>query len=571
MQAFADDSTRVTAAALTNSGLTLKLWQRAALAVSPAPLFLLALAPFNQFYIAWFALVPWMIVVSTARSKKSAAGWGYVGGLAFFGLNFWWLWHATFVGTFVLLLYLASWWAIAGVMVNLIARTKKSETQTGMSVPPIEPKLAIGNWQSAILIPAAWTTTEWFRGWLGDMFPWFSLSQTQVPLLSICQIADIAGHWGVTFWVVMANTVVLLAFHFRREFSRVFSILGIFAALTIAIVSYGLWRMNQDAFTPGPRILVIQSNFPHERGGARTATQQQQIDFHFATTTAAMNELRAKGEAVDLIAWSETVLPPMNPEVRAGAGAAKSLNEIHESLLTLVRDYNTPLLFGAYAVPKVQAKGAPANEADIRNAAYLYTPAGATQQRYDKIRLVPFGEYVWFKRSIPWLHKLMFNIAAYSVAYEISAGDLSQEIVFPLPPQDDVFKFVTPICMEDMDSAYVAKMFRSPAGKRAGFIMNITNDGWFNHFQKAGHLQAAVFRSIENRVWTARANNTGASGFIDSAGRHVQILASNSSGWAVQQLQLDQRYSFYSRFGDVFAWFCVLVTAAGLFITWRRR
>jgi len=604
MQALADDPTRVIQAIETSERPPMRWWQRALLAMVPAQLFLLAFAPMDQFYIAWFAMVPWLMAVTSARSKRGALLAGYIGGLAFFGLNFWWLWHATFYGTLALLLYLASWWAIAGWVIYVLSRPLRAALSHGLDevdriaddCPPRGFRLLdAGGWRVIITVPAAWTAIEWLRGGVGGMFPWFALSQSQIPLLPICQIADITGHWGVTFWVMMCNTLLFFAWQrlwgsrtdrtltdavtsavLRRGF--VFSTSG-FIAITLLIAAYGFWRMEQTQSQPGPNVLVIQSNFPHARGGAKTVTQQEQIDFHFSTTADAMNELTARGETVDLVAWSETVMPPMNPEVRAGAGGAGFLNQVHNDLLALARQFDVPLMFGAYAVPVVQEKGAPINDADIRNAVYLYLPGASSQQRYDKVRLVPFGEFVWFKKTVPWLHRLLFRVAAYSVDYEITPGETAQEIAFAIPARSrinqngdfDQSKCVTPICMEDMDSAYVAGLFRSQSGKRAGFIMNVTNDGWFNHSQKAGHLQAATFRSIENRVWTARANNTGASGFIDSAGRQVQILASNSPGWALQQVQIDPRYCFYSKFGDVFAWGCVLVTAAAIFIAWRQR
>jgi apolipoprotein N-acyltransferase len=150
------------------------------------------------------------------------------------------------------------------------------------------------------------------------------------------------------------------------------------------------------------------------------------------------------------------------------------------------------------------------------------------------------------------------------------------------PGPRQVWSFVTPICFEDIDPLLVAKMFRSTRGqpgtvKEAHFIVNITNDGWFMFNQMPQHLQAARFRSIENRAPTARSVNTGISGFIDSFGRVQGLVPAGTEGTSVRRLQLDPRVTFYTRYGDVFAALCAAVTvllAAASIVRWaanRRR
>jgi apolipoprotein N-acyltransferase len=93
--------------------------------------------------------------------------------------------------------------------------------------------------------------------------------------------------------------------------------------------------------------------------------------------------------------------------------------------------------------------------------------------------------------------------------------------------------------------------------KRADFLVNITNDGWFWANENADHLQAAAFRSIENRVWSARSVNTGISGFIDSVGRYHDLLPVRTEGVSTSAIMIDSRLSFYTRYGDLFAFACV--------------
>jgi apolipoprotein N-acyltransferase len=135
---------------------------------------------------------------------------------------------------------------------------------------------------------------------------------------------------------------------------------------------------------------------------------------------------------------------------------------------------------------------------------------------------------------------------------------------------------VTAICFEDMDGDLIRRMFKpGPDGhKRADLIVNITNDGWFKYNEMPQHLQFAVFRSIENRVPTARSVNTGISGFIDSMGRTSNLIPTNQIGTSVKTLALDDRITLYTRIGDVFAYICVAVTGllimVGMIQRWSR-
>ena len=126
-------------------------------------------------------------------------------------------------------------------------------------------------------------------------------------------------------------------------------------------------------------------------------------------------------------------------------------------------------------------------------------------------------------------------------------------------------RFVAPICFEDIVPSMVARMLHEPgsgAARRADFLVNITNDGWFRAAQMPQHLQAALFRSIEHRVATARSVNTGISGFVDPLGRVSGIVPAETEGWSAQKLLLDRRVAPYTRLGDAFPITCVAATAA---------
>jgi apolipoprotein N-acyltransferase len=148
-------------------------------------------------------------------------------------------------------------------------------------------------------------------------------------------------------------------------------------------------------------------------------------------------------------------------------------------------------------------------------------------------------------------------------------------------PATRAWRFVTPICFEDIDPAMVAKMFRAspvpgdPLGKRVDFIVNITNDGWFKANENPQHLQAAIFRSIENRAPTARSVNTGISGFIDSTGHTSNLVPQGTEGTSIAMLMLDSRNAPFTSIGDLFADLCGaaagLMAGAQIVRWWLRR
>jgi apolipoprotein N-acyltransferase len=209
--------------------------------------------------------------------------------------------------------------------------------------------------------------------------------------------------------------------------------------------------------------------------------------------------------------------------------------------------------------------------ADSRNSAYLFEPDGTFSDlpggRYDKIHLVPFGEFIPFHYSIPILYKLFLALGPkYYSQYELHDGSDNGLTVFQLrkPGGGAPWRFVTPICFEDIDAGLCAQMFRPGADgrKRAEFIVNVTNDGWFAPTESAQHFQAATFRCIENRAPMARSVNTGISGFIDSDGRRSHLVSAGTTGTSWATMMPDNRLTLYTRWGDWFAWSCVIFTAA---------
>ncbi|HEY8751662.1 MAG TPA: apolipoprotein N-acyltransferase [Tepidisphaeraceae bacterium] len=508
-------------------------------------LFSLAFAPFKQFYMAWFALAPWLVMVRHTRSSTTAFLWSWLGGTLFFIANMWWLAYVTGPGMIALIAVLGLYWGVAGAVIR--------------GAKLLEPH---GPWQTAgavLLIAAIWAALEWFRGtWPLGGLAWSYMGHSQSPILAVCQIADLGGVYLVSFWAALLNAFFAMFFLARLNIRPVaIAGAGVLVA-TAAVVGYGFFRLSQPVNGAGPKVLVVQPNYLQDNSGDKGAKPGEIIKFHVDQTIAAL----AHDPSIDLVVWSETMMPPLNKGARDYFGSLgySMLEDVHRVLAQIAQNRNVAILAGGAFEDKLRPKGRGDVADDRRNSAYFYTPRGVSDLRYDKIHLVPFGETLPFRSTIPPLYSLFVSMSPYGDdEFTLRPGDENALTVFPLASG---WRFVTPICFEDMDAVLLRRMFAPAAGKkRADFIVNITNDGWFKYNEMPQHFQAAIFRSIENRVPTARSVNTGISGFIDSDGRATDLIPASTEGVSTHTLALDGRVSFYTRFGDVFAEMCMAATS----------
>jgi apolipoprotein N-acyltransferase len=558
----------------------------------------LAFAPFGQFYLAWVGLVPWILFAARVRSNAAAFVWSWAAGWVFFLVNIWWLGFVTWPGTIAVTWYMGAYWGVAALLVRWVLGRRYEEGRWRMADggkreaagavppssivhPPSSPSLS--SLSCVLLIAAIWTAGEWVRGWLFTGFPWSFLGHTQTPLLAMCQIADVAGVYGVTFWLVAVNAWIALFVRERLLLRPILpATLGV-GALLLAVLGYGVFRLLEtDAATsPGPTVMVVQCNFPQSNTGRKGASQEDFIRFHLTETRQALEQATASGRPPDLVAWSETVMPPIGARPRAlvqGTTLSRMLEETHAAIADLARDFGVGLVTGGGYFDALH-EASPGSFVPVgnRNSAYYYDPAGALSDlRHDKIHLVPFGEYIPFRQTIPWVYRMFLSFSPYDYDHTITPGDDDALTVFEVPAGSRAVRFVTPICFEDTDPALLARMFRPTAAtggaKRADLIVNLTNDGWFSQPQLSQHLQIARFRSIENRAPTARAVNTGVSAFVDSAGRVTKRLPTHVEGVATADVSLDRRLTVYTRWGDAFAKACAAATALLVaWALWRRR
>jgi apolipoprotein N-acyltransferase len=579
-------------------------------------------APIGWSFLAWVALVPFVLVcapqVKPRRLALLALGVGYLYWLG----NVYWIVPITKIGWLAMSLYLAVFWVLPALAVRF-ARAKGFPLFIALPI-----------------LVAGW---ERLQGFPMGGFYWRFLGHSQYQNLAMIQVADILGAAGVSFVVAMVNGLIvdLILFVWRRRVgcahqqpprseqigghSPPYEVAGPrypsgrtiivgFGATTLVVMStvlYGQWRLRQaeQCVTEGPLVASLQSNVPIS------------VKRSFKASEDIFEELMAKSQAAasagaNLIVWPETMVQGnLQPELWSNPQVShwdwEEAKAFHRALGQHAKD-NAYVLVGAYG-GEIMRDSAGKDYLGKYNSAYLYRPDGTRYGgRYDKIHLVLFGEYIPFKKWFPWLFEQLkvFLPKGWNPNYSLEHGtrytifEMASKEVSSLKSQvssndsqlqTSNFKLQTPyhfgviICYEDT-IPYVGRNFAlDPQGrKRVDWLVNISNDGWFVRFKNEPvqvipstelpqHAAICAFRAVENRLPIIRSVNTGISCLIESTGRirdgylaagddfpRRTMARTAMAGWFLDRLPIDKRVTFYSRHGEWFADGCAVLFVAAL-------
>jgi apolipoprotein N-acyltransferase len=378
--------------------------------------------------------------------------------------------------------------------------------------------------------PSLWTALELGQTYIISGFPWELLGYGLYRSPPLLQVADLTGVYGISFLVVLINTALYL-FLFPPQggwsFPR-FRPLAVTALLLLAWLGYGYYRLGslaeQVAASPKLKVAVVQGNI---KQGDKWNPQIVR------DTLERYRRLNSQVQGAQLIIWPETAAPFF----------FRPPSDLSQQLETIARESGGRLLFGSMAFEK--------NPSGQRffNSAYLLDLQGKEARRYDKTHLVPFGEYVPLQRLLFFIPKLVPVIGDFAVGPAGATLPLPEGQVGPL------------ICFESI----FPSLSRAQVQNGAQLLVNITNDAWFGTTSAPyQHMSMAVLRAVENRVYLARAANTGISAFIGPDGRILWRSDLFVEATHSLEIPLLPGGSFYSRFGDVVAWACVLLSCLGL-------
>jgi len=351
---------------------------------------------------------------------------------------------------------------------------------------------------------------------VGLGFAWLDLGNAGIDMPLLPRLAPITGVWGMSFVLAMIGCAVALAF-LRRP-------------------------LTQYAWLASLALLPLLPSPPSPRAGnERTRVVQPNIDTEAEWTPESMAQLQqrmvllSEPSEASLILWPEAPAPfyPQNDDFR-------------KYVSDLARDSKSAILLGGVARTST---GAPLN------SAFLFSASGEmAADRYDKIQLVPFGEYI--PDAFGWVNRITHEIGDFVPGTRI--------VTFPL----NDYRLGAFICYE---SAF-PNLVRQFTKAGANVLVNLSNDGYFGHSAaREQHLILVRMRAAENRRWIVRATNDGITAVIDPAGREIARLALYTQTSAVFRYNPETALTPYVRFGDWFAWICLLGAAVNCGVLRARR
>lgn len=471
----------------------------------------------DLFFLAWVAWIP---LLAAVRGKTAGAAFrlGYICGFVHYGTSLYWVCYVVdhFGGLGLPLSF--------GVLLILCAYLGVYPALFAVAAQRLEGRPFL--W--VFLLPAVWVAIEWIKAHAVTGFPWGNLGYTQTTFTPLAQIADVTGVYGVSWLVVLGNTALAAYFLAPRLRAGI-----LFAVLLVgAGTLYGHFRLAaverfQESASP-LAVGVVQGNVDQSRKWD-PAFQQETLNRYRELSLAAVVGVPRP----ELLVWPETAVPffygveeKLTAQVNATAG-----------------ETGVPLLFGSPGVTWLNGR------TRLLNKAYLLDMGNRRLSSYAKQHLVPFGEYVPYQKVLFFVQRLV------EAAGDFAAGTDSTPIRLNGKSLGGL------ICYEGI----FPDLSRKAVERGATALVNITNDAWYGRTGAPYQLlQMARWRAIEFRVPLIRAANTGVSAIIDATGKILGNIPLEERGFLVRTVHPFRTVTPYARWGDFFAWLCVLVAVCGI-------
>ncbi|MDB5618587.1 apolipoprotein N-acyltransferase [Tardiphaga sp.] len=512
-------------------------WKRAAIALAAGAVSSLAMAPFNAWPVLFvtFPIVVWLIDGSAAGKMRgipaaAMAGWWF--GFGYFVPGLYWIGYAFLVDaqTFAWLLpaaicglpaYLALFTALGFALARLIW-TK--------------------DYSRVLALAACLTIGEWLRGHVLTGFPWNSFGYALTEPLALAQTASLIGLWGMTFLAVAIFASPSILIDGRSRTARPWLPVSLALVLLAVMGLYGMARLSRTPtqLVAGVKLRIMQPNLAQDVRFNYAAKAEVMKKYLALSDRATGPDSSGVGDASILI-WPESAFPFfLSREPDAMAQIAALLPK------------GTTLVTGAVRPPD-QPPGTRVTRA--YNSIFVIDDEGSIVSAYDKLHLVPFGEYLPFQE---FAEKIGFQQLTKQVGGFIP-GTRRRSLEIPGAP-----RMLPLICYEAVFPGDVTSR-----DDRPGWIVNLTNDGWFGiSTGPYQHLQQTRMRAVEEGLPIVRAANTGISAVIDPLGRIIARLDLGVEGVLDAGLPSAIGPTVYARIGDIPA---ALFVALAMIIAVRRR
>jgi apolipoprotein N-acyltransferase len=393
-----------------------------------------------------------------------------------------------------------------------------------------------------LTLAAALTLAEWLRGHLLTGFPWNTFGYALTTPLAFAQCTAIFGVWGLTLIAIAVFASPAVLADERADTRRPWLAPAAAALVLVAIAGYGTARLatTPTTYVDGVKLRIMQPNIPQDAKFSY-ANKAQVMQHYLALSDRATGPNSAGAASATLLIWPESAFPFFL--TREPDALAQIAGLLHGGPV---------LITGAARAAELAPS---ARDLHAYNSVYVIDHDGSILSLYDKVHLVPFGEYLPFQGLLERLGLQQLT----RLQGGFLAGDRRRLLAPPGAP-----KFLPLICYEIIFPNDVL-----PSGERPGWILNVTNDAWFG--ESAGphqHFQQARVRAIEEGLPLVRAANTGISAVVDPVGRVLQSLPLGSEGILDSALPQPVAETPYSRVGDAPVG---LVVAAILLIAAVRR
>ncbi|MBR8640601.1 apolipoprotein N-acyltransferase [Streptomyces tuirus] len=474
-------------------------WRRSAAAAVAGALPVLAFPAPSLWWCAYVALVPWLLLLRTAPTGKRAMYDGWYGGFGFMLAMHHWLLPSLHVFTFVIAALLGALWAPWGRLVRRLLSGVPSPARVTAAL---------------LVVPSGWLVVELIRSWQGLGGPWGMLGSSQWQVEPALRLASVGGVWLLSFLVVAVNVAVAVLVAVRQ--SRVPAVAGLVAT---AVVTSAVWTLSPRPAVDGRvRIAVVQPGVID--GGDRRFAREEQLTRRLA------------GQDVDLVVWGES-------SVGFDLGDRPDLTR---RLADLSR------ATGADILVNVDARRS--DKPGIYKSSVLVGPDGLTGQRYDKMRLVPFGEYIPARSLLGW---------ATSVGKAASEDRRrgSQPIVMNV---GDRLRVGPMVCFE---TAF-PDMTRHLTREGVDVLIGQSSTSTFQHsWAPEQHASLAALRAAETGRPMVHSTLTGVSAVYGPSGQRVgSWLGTDASATQIYEIPLAHGTTPYVRLGDWTVHAALLILAA---------
>ncbi|UCH08624.1 MAG: apolipoprotein N-acyltransferase [Deltaproteobacteria bacterium] len=485
-------------------------------------------APLSLDWLAWVFLIPLFLSLKNKSPWDSFKLGGIAGLSHYLTLIYWIIVVLSYYGglnpvfalsaLLLLSLYLALYIACFGLIWNTLQKDQLAP----------------------VLAAASWVGLEYARTFVMSGFPWCLLGYSQYLRLPLIQISDIAGVYGISFLIVMVNVAIFKLISFVRPDSIKAKVTetGVVILIMAFTLVYGYNCLGRKAATAPDtnvlRIAVVQGNI--DQSLKWNPELQEKTLLLYGKLTEESVDFKPK-----LIIWPETALPFFFQDNTA----------LSREVFRIAAKMHSNILFGSPAYTR-NSKGT-----HYYNRAYFISE-GTIYDYYDKVHLVPFGEYVPLKRFLPFVNRLVPAAGDFSSGGEVKPISAAGLRIGPI------------ICFE----AIFPDISRKHSKQGAQLLVNLTNDAWFGRTSAPyQHISMAVFRCVETALPMARAANTGISAIILPTGKIIARGGLFTKEVLCEELTLDHAKTFYSQFGDIFAILLTLLAIlklVGKFIHKRR-